>query len=60
MTQRAAFDSHADDYEAQLINGLKVSGEPKEFFARDGSTSFAAGGINRPSSRSVSSTTGPM
>src|SRR5262245_10879580 len=34
MGQRAAFDSHADDYEAQLMNGLKVSGESKEFFAR--------------------------
>lgn len=33
MTHHAAFDSHADDYEAQLMNGLKVSGEPKEFFA---------------------------
>ena len=34
MTHRAAFDSHADDYEAQLMNGLKVSGEPKKFFAQ--------------------------
>ena len=29
----AAFDSHADDYEAQLSRGLNLSGEPKEFFA---------------------------
>src|SRR5262245_55327191 len=34
MTHRAAFDSHADDYEAQLMCGLNVSGEPKEFFAQ--------------------------
>jgi len=33
MSHGAAFDSHADDYEAQLSLGLKLSGEPKEFFA---------------------------
>ena len=34
MTQCTAFDSHADDYEAQLLNGLKVSEESKKFFAQ--------------------------
>lgn len=29
-----AFDSHASDYETQLSQGLSVSGESKEFFAR--------------------------
>jgi len=29
-----AFDSHADDYERQCMEGLAVSGESKEFFAR--------------------------
>lgn len=29
-----AFDSHADDYEADCMHGLAVSGESKEFFAR--------------------------
>jgi SAM-dependent methyltransferase len=32
--RRPAFDSHADDYEAQLMQGLRISGESKEFFAR--------------------------
>jgi SAM-dependent methyltransferase len=30
----AAFDSHADDYEAQLMQGVRLSGESKAFFAR--------------------------
>jgi len=34
MTQRPAFDSHADAYETQLNHGLQISGESKEFFAR--------------------------
>jgi trans-aconitate methyltransferase len=29
-----AFDSHASDYEAQLGQGLAISGESKDFFAR--------------------------
>ena len=29
-----AFDSHASDYESQLSQGLSVSGESKDFFAR--------------------------
>lgn len=33
-SRRAQFDSHAASYEAQLKQGLDVSGESKEFFAR--------------------------
>lgn len=33
-TPRAPFDSHAVDYEAHLMQGLAVSGESKEYFAR--------------------------
>jgi SAM-dependent methyltransferase len=33
-TSRAPFDSHASDYEAQLMKGLAASGELKAFFAR--------------------------
>ena len=29
-----AFDSHAQDYESQLMQGLRLSGESKEFYAR--------------------------
>lgn len=34
QNHRPAFDSHAADYEDQCLQGLALSGEPKEFFAR--------------------------
>jgi SAM-dependent methyltransferase len=34
VSARTTFDSHADDYEAALGQGLAVSGESAEFFAR--------------------------
>jgi hypothetical protein len=28
------FDSHAQDYDSELMEGLRLSGESKEFYAR--------------------------
>ncbi|HEX8475834.1 MAG TPA: methyltransferase domain-containing protein [Pyrinomonadaceae bacterium] len=34
MTENAGFDAYAEDYDAALAQGIAVSGEDKEFFAR--------------------------
>src|SRR5579872_4339500 len=34
MRQKAEFDRYAEDYDAALAQGLAVSGEDKDFFAR--------------------------